>query len=155
MRWVFLVAFSLFAGTLIGGCIFYTGVQADRERRPLPTVKIGLAGTQLDAEIVFKSADLYRGLSGRASLCPACGMLFVFPDKEKRTFVMRQMNFPLDIIFIDDDQIVSIAPNLPPEGEITENYYKSGQVANRVLEVNAGYCAQHGIKVGDQLTFPD
>jgi len=154
-RWVILIAFSLFAGTLLGGCIFWNGIQAERNSRPLPVVQVKLGPTQLNAEIVYKPLDLYRGLSGRPSLCQACGLLFVFPDKEERTFVMRQMNFPLDIIFINDNQIVGIAPNLPPEGETPEKYYKSGEEANRVLEVNGGYCERYGVKVGDQLEVLD
>lgn len=109
----------------------------------------------LTAEVVSKPFDLYRGLSQRASLCQTCGMLFLFSDSAPRTFVMRDMNFPLDIIFIEDDQIVNIAANLPPEGHEVKNYYQSGLPANLVLEVNGGYCARWGINVGDKIKFID
>jgi len=44
---------------------------------------------------------------------------------------------------------------LPPEGSGIKNYYQSGLPANRVLEVNGGYCALWGIKVGDKIKFID
>jgi uncharacterized membrane protein (UPF0127 family) len=35
---------------------------------------------------------------------------------------MRNMLFPLDIIWINDDEIIKIDKNLPPEGDKPENH---------------------------------
>ena len=78
-------------------------------------------------------------------------MLFVFPDKEERQFVMRNMNFPLDILFIDDDKIINIAADLPPEGSEPVNVYVSGAAVNYVLELPAGFCRENEIVVGDMV----
>jgi uncharacterized membrane protein (UPF0127 family) len=78
-------------------------------------------------------------------------MLFVFDREGERTFVMRDMDFPLDIIFIDaDGRITQIhpAPVPPPntsEGELTP--YR-GQ-AKWVLEVPCGYTTSKNISIGD------
>ena len=45
---------------------------------------------------------------------------------------MRNMNFPLDILFIDDDKIINIAADLPPEGSEPVNIYVSGAAVNYV-----------------------
>jgi len=105
-------------------------------------------------EIVSDSMDMYRGLSNRKELCAQCGMLFVFPDLSERTFVMRDMNFPLDIIFLADGKIVKIHANLPPEGRNTKNLYSSEEPADRVLEINAGLAVELGLKEGDKLILP-
>ena len=54
----------------------------------------------IKTEIARTPYQFYQGLSKRARICVDCGMLFVFSDFDERTFVMRDMNFPLDIIFI-------------------------------------------------------
>lgn len=106
----------------------------------------------INIEIAENEREQYRGLSNRDSLCPDCGMYFIFPDKNKLEFVMRDMKFPLDIIFINDNKIINIAENLTPEGSETKNIYSSLGVVNRVLEVNAGYCQKYGIKAGDLIS---
>lgn len=95
----------------------------------------------------------YKGLSGKQELCADCGMLFVFPDKAVRTFVMRSMNFPLDIIWIDGDEIKKVSKNLPPEGPNPAINYSSDVPANYVLEVNGGFADENGIKYGDKFKF--
>ena len=78
-------------------------------------------------------------------------MLFVFHDYQKRTFVMRRMHFPLDIIWIKDDKIVNIAKNLPPEGENPDKLYSSSLPINYVLEVNGRFCDENGVEIGDEV----
>lgn len=106
---------------------------------------------QFKVEVVTTLADQYQGLSERRELCVNCGMLFSYPDSQLREFVMRKMNFPLDIIFINNNQIVSIAANLKPEGNEPINIYRSASPVNQVLEINAGQAAQFGLEVGDSV----
>lgn len=113
---------------------------------------IYLKGNKLNIEVAESDDERFRGLSGRESLCDNCGMLFNFETKERQNFVMRDMKFPLDIIFIDDDQIINIASNLAPEGHNPKNIYSSISDANQVLEVNGGYCSKLGIGVGDNIS---
>jgi len=93
------------------------------------------------------------GLSNKPKLGDDEGMLFVFDTKQKRTFWMKQMNFPLDIIWIYDDRIVNISKNLPPEGENPANKYSSQYSVNYVLEVNAGFADNNKIKIGDIVQY--
>ena len=105
----------------------------------------------LKVEVVSSAADMYQGLSGRKNLCSNCGMLFAFSDLEPRSFVMRNMLIPLDIVFVSDDVIVQIYKNLAPEGANTKNIYESIVPANYVLEINAGKTDELNLKVGDKL----
>ena len=111
-----------------------------------------LGGQTIKIELASTNQAQYKGLSNRDNLCADCGMFFDFPYKDKLNFVMRDMHFPLDIIFINDETILNIAANLAPEGSKTNNIYSSISEANRVLEVNAGYCQKYGIKAGDKIS---
>lgn len=113
------------------------------------TVEIN--GKNISVENVSNSYDQYLGLSNRDNLCADCGMLFVFPDKKIEEFVMRNMKFPLDIVFISDNKIINIAENLSPEGVSPVNFYTSSAPVNNVLEINAGYAQKNGIKAGDEI----
>lgn len=112
---------------------------------------INIQGQDLELEVVSSVADTYQGLSGRDYLCLKCGMLFVFTDLSPRSFVMRNMLIPLDIIFIADGSIVKIYKDLAPEGPIPQKIYDSILPANYVLEINAGQADQLGLQVGNKL----
>lgn len=104
-------------------------------------------------DIADNMEKAYNGLSFRESICEDCGMLFPFNVKDKRTFVMRDMMFPLDIVWIDDDKIVKIDKNLKPEGHEVDNFYNSIFPVNNVLELNGGYTDKNNIKVGDTIKY--
>lgn len=114
---------------------------------------IEIKGYNIKAEIASNNWRQHQGLSNRDGLCADCGMLFIFPDKQIREFVMRDMKFPLDIIFILDDKIINMAENLAPEGANPVNIYTSTVPVNNVLELTAGYAQKNGIKVGDTVNI--
>ncbi len=117
------------------------------------TEKVRIDGVEIKVETAKTPVELYKGLSGRDSLCQNCGMLFIFPDKAGRTFVMRNMLFPIDILWIDGEKIVKIDEELPlpifPEG----GEYHSGQPVDYVLEVSNGFCRKNNIKAGDRVEY--
>ncbi len=102
-------------------------------------------------QVALSPESHYQGLSGQNSLCPNCGMLFIFPEKQDLGFVMRRMNFPLDIIFLADDRIVNIYQNLEPEGDEPEMIYQSLEPANYVIELNGGRASELDLNVGDRI----
>ncbi len=118
---------------------------------PVPSLVIN--GKTVEVEIADNFEAWRQGLSDRESLDADRGMLFVFPDKQVRTFWMKNMNFPLDIIWISDDEVAGISADLPPEGEAPARTYGSISPVNYVLEVNAGFAAQYHIKAGDSVVI--
>ncbi|MFH1030403.1 MAG: DUF192 domain-containing protein [bacterium] len=106
-------------------------------------------GNEIKVEIADTFETRYKGLSNRDNLCEDCGMLFAFNEKDTRTFVMRDMKFGLDIIWIADGRIVKIDENLPAEGFAPKIMYSSTSPVDMVLEVNEGYCYKKGIKLDD------
>jgi len=103
-------------------------------------------------EVATTSAQLELGLSNRTSLSQDHGMLFAFPVKGDYTFWMRNMRFPLDIIFIDTDKLVSIKQNAPPLDDTHKPViYQPEKPANYVLEINAGLAQKFNFKLGDTV----
>lgn len=106
--------------------------------------------TKLAVEVADEPLEQILGLSGRSSLCALCGMVFVFRQAQIQNFWMKDMKFPLDIIFIRHHKVVEIVENVPipqPAGEITR--VRSQEPADMVLEVNAGFASARGIMIGD------
>ena len=83
------------------------------------------------------------------------GMLFAYEHDINLSFWMKNTYIPLDMIFIGKDlRIVDIKENVQPCPLQQDNScpsYPSKQSAKYVLEVNAGFVQQNGIKVGDIL----
>jgi len=104
-------------------------------------------------EIADNNVSRYQGLSNRESLCSDCGMLFLFSEKKHQNFVMRNMNFPIDIIFIDNKEIVDIHKNAKPEGKNYQEIYSSARKADAVLEINASKSRECGLSSGDIITW--
>lgn len=130
----------------VSGIIF--GV---RPPAKLPSAQLLINDQIITVEVAATAAARYNGLSRRPSLCPDCGMWFKFSTSSDLEFVMRGMNFPLDIIFINNNKIIKIAADLPPAGPPPDIIYSSDGLADQVLEVRAGYAARTGIKVGDAV----
>jgi uncharacterized membrane protein (UPF0127 family) len=117
------------------------------------TPHITINGRRIAVEIADEPAEYIQGLSYRQSLGADSGMLFIFPEKQVRRFWMKNMNFPIDIVWIEDDRIVNITPALAPEGSAPANTYSSDLPVDHVLEVNSGFAEKNKFKIGDKVIF--
>ncbi|AXR76499.1 DUF192 domain-containing protein [Natrarchaeobaculum sulfurireducens] len=106
----------------------------------------------VDAEVADTWGERYTGLSEHESLAEGEGMLFVHSSEAERTYVMREMAFDIDIIFIDAErEITAIEHARAPEpGEDGDDLEYTGQ-AQYVLEVPRGYANETGIAAGDAV----
>ncbi|HEY4510000.1 MAG TPA: DUF192 domain-containing protein [Candidatus Paceibacterota bacterium] len=118
------------------------------EERPSATIN----GHMLELEIMRTPGEQARGLSGRESREENAGMLFVYETLVTPGFWMKEMNFSIDIIWIDaDKRVVDISENLAPE-TFPELFHPRSPV-QYVLEVNAGWADAHNISIGDPVEF--
>lgn len=95
-----------------------------------------------------------QGLSGRTALNEDHGMLFVFGRKSIQNFWMKDMNFAIDIVWIDDGKVVGIAKNAAPEpgkSLLKLKLYTSPEPVDTVLEIPAGLSDRFGFKEGDSV----
>lgn len=115
----------------------------------------GSIKTILNVEIADTNEKRNRGLGFRASLATDSGMLFIHETPKKYTYWMKGMEIPLDIMWIMDDTIADIIPNIPPpiegQSEETLERYSSTVEVNKVLETNAGFVQNYNIQVGDKI----
>ena len=118
------------------------------------TVTIGTAVYKV--KIADDNITRGKGLSGQINLPDDHGMLFIFDNPAIQTFWMKDMLFPIDIVWISDTCIVaSITPNIPIPLESTEinklPRYQSDNPVKYVLEIAQGQAKVWDIKVGDSV----
>ena len=101
---------------------------------------------------VVKTQEARRlGLMYRKSLAKKRGMLFIFENEREHPFTMKNTHIPLDMIFINRSRkIAGIVNNTAPK---TKGPYTINAPSLYVLEVNAGFCRENGIKKGDSVIF--
>ncbi|MDZ7849571.1 MAG: DUF192 domain-containing protein [Halodesulfurarchaeum sp.] len=101
---------------------------------------------QVSGPVLDNRSERYTGLSETESLDPNEGMIFVYDDEATRSFVMQNMSFPLDIIFVGADRRITVIHHaaVDDEGRFTGK-------ARWVIEVNRGYTDEHGVSVGDEV----
>jgi len=115
-----------------------------------------IGGVVFDLEVAADDESLARGLSNRILLAENVGMLFVFPEEDVWTFWMKDVLFPVDVMFIDssgtiiDIQTMRTEPGVPEE---LLTRYPSAGPALFALEINAGLSEKFGFQVGMQVQF--
>ena len=131
-----------------------TPCTAPRNRTAVATCDGSRTLATVDVRIADTLSQRRTGLSDTESLGPNEGMLFVHDGESVQTYVMRDMDFALDIIYIDANRTITTIHHAPPppEGERYSERY-SGR-AKYVLEVNRGWTNQTGVSVGDTVELP-
>jgi hypothetical protein len=103
----------------------------------IPEEKITINNKAFDLEIADTKEKMDKGLSGRASLATSTGLLFVFDKPGVYSFWMKEMNFPIDIIWLDKNKkILGVTKNLSPSSY--PQVFYSPTSTSYALEVNTG-----------------
>ena len=106
--------------------------------------------TKINANVAQTNEERIRGLSGRLILSKSSGLFFIFNTTDYHGIWMKEMLFPIDIIWIDESyRIVDIKENVDPSSY--PKVFTPQTKARYVLEVNAGFVKTHGVKVGDYI----
>lgn len=97
----------------------------------------------------------YLGLSNATGLSEDGGMLFTYDaPQEGLTYVMREMEFGIDIVYADADGAITRIHNAPEPGTdedgSEQRYSGSGQY---VLEVSYKWTDRNDVAAGDVLAF--
>ncbi len=93
----------------------------------------------------------YIGLSYTKSLDQNQGMIFIHPYETNQAYVMRNMNFPIDLLFINSNGFIVSIYHAQPES-FPYNVYEDKGIW--VIELPYGWTTKHNISVGDAVTFP-
>ena len=111
--------------------------------------KILFTNNTADAEVSVSRKKRKRGLAGRMKLAENEGMLFVYPESSKHGIWAKGMKFPINVIWIDGNQISAIKTLNPHLKDI--DWCRPDTVSEFVLEVNSGFCEKNNIKIGDPV----
>lgn len=140
---------------IVGGIFFAQNYLKTRTIFPFiksPTAKINNHTFQLTVARSIEEKEI--GLSKTTSLFQNQGMIFLFEKPDYYAFWMKNMKLPIDIIFINNDRIVTIRTNLqPPKQEESPIIYTPLKPADKVLEIQAGLSEKYNFKNGDIVKY--
>ena len=115
------------------------------------TDSLGTLKAKIDLEIADTEYERELGLMNRKEMGENQGMLFIFPKQDMLSFWMRNTLISLDMIFVNQQKtIVTIHRNTKI---LSDQSYPASQPAIYVVEVDAGFCDKHNIKVGDKISW--
>lgn len=118
-----------------------------------PTVTIG--DSKFEVSVADSQKEREVGLSETKSLPQDQGMIFLFEKPDYYSFWMKNMMFPIDIIYINKNEIVTIQSNVQPPSNSIENpiIYTPTKPSDKVLEINAGLSEKYKFKKGDKVNY--
>lgn len=115
-------------------------------------LQLSIKGTYLTAYVADTDQEKIAGLSNRPSLGSSEGMLFVYDQPLTPSFWMKDMRFPIDIIWIGEDKkIVFVHENVSPD--TFPRTFAPPSPVKYVLEVQSGFSKARGISSGDLVDF--
>jgi uncharacterized membrane protein (UPF0127 family) len=106
-------------------------------------------------DIALTDKQVQDGLAIKNSLNENEGMLFFLGEPRKASFWMKNMKFPIDIIWLDENfSIIHIEQELQPcESVFYCKSYKPNSEALYVLETIAGFTKKHNMQIGINVDF--
>ena len=113
--------------------------------------KIKIGGVHVAVQVMDTPKMRAQGLSGREKLSEREGMLFVFSEDDRHSFWMKDMRFPIDIVWLSQSgEVVDIQHSVSPDTYPTYSFAPQ-KVARYVLELSAGWTRRHGVGIGDRV----
>ena len=113
---------------------------------------VKIAGQTVKVDLALTPKEQEQGLSGRIMLSSNQGMLFIFQKPSINYFWMKDMNFPIDMIWIDNNfRVIYIKKDVPPS--TYPSSFGPGVDNSYVLEVSDGFSEKNNLKEGDIVEF--
>ncbi|MBI5456148.1 DUF192 domain-containing protein [Candidatus Kaiserbacteria bacterium] len=107
---------------------------------------------RIRATVADTLAARAKGLSGRTSLPEGEGMLFIFKDDAAHGIWMKDMLFPIDILWVSKEkQVVHIESNVSPDSY--PNVFRPPYAARYVVELPAGAAQRNSVVNGSEVEF--
>ncbi len=108
-------------------------------------------GKYFNAEVAKTDKQKRIGLSKYNKIANNFGMLFLYQTEDYYSFWMKDMKFPIDIIFIRNGKIDTIFKNVdyPKDKDIKLKKYVPDSPSDMVFEINAGLTSKYNFKKGD------
>ncbi len=148
-----IVIFGLLLALVAGVAFYQFNVKTATQSQMKTTEKATIDSHTFNVEVVKDSKAQEIGLIKYNSIQDDQGMLFVFNTPAIYSFWMRGMKFPIDIIFINNNTVVSTVENIQPVKATATNIpiYQPVAPADMALEINTGLVKKYNIKKGDTI----
>lgn len=131
-----------------------TQSRSDGQLDDLPQQTATLGDAELTLYVTTTPDQSVKGLSDSPELPIDHGMLFYMPGQRQLSFWMKDMNYPIDMLWLDDQRrIIHIETNVAPDTYPQRFTNPSDTNAHYVLEINAGDTARYQLSLGDQLRY--
>lgn len=118
-----------------------------------PTAVMHIAGSRFEIRIADDHASRMRGLSGTSHMPAGEAMVFIFDSDDKWSIWMKDMNYAIDIVWLNDKkQVVDYATHVSPDSYPNETFGPK-EKARYVVEFKSGIVEKKGIKVGQTAVF--
>jgi uncharacterized membrane protein (UPF0127 family) len=169
-----LISIAIF---LVFGGMLVVYKQAEAPTPPpatiLPEVStLSFGEKSIVVELAFTEAERMRGLGGREKISNDEGMLFIFGESDFHGIWMKDMRFPLDILWLREVSGDTECKGIEPldakrrrsclvvvdirEDALPESYpevFQPREKASYVLEMNGGASRKFGMRVGSLLSL--
>jgi uncharacterized protein len=124
------------------------------QRHFLPVTPIMHIGdVPLRVEVASTDGARIKGLSGREEIGDVDGVLFVFPESGYHQIWMKDMLFPIDIIWIDENlEVINIEKNISPESY--PRTYRPVRPAKYAVETNVHLSDTYSLRGGLKVKMP-
>ena len=147
---------SIFVIVVIVGFVFLFGPKLLEpvNQIPINVNKVCLKQTCFNVEMAKTPVEREKGLMFKKNLSENFGMVFVFENEDKYGIWMKNMQIPIDIIWIDKNKkVVYVKENAQPCKSTFCEVYVPNKEALYVLELKAGTISKKGIGGGDSVGF--
>ena len=115
-------------------------------------ISVSVGDKPLETLLADTEETRQRGLSGRKSLGEDEVMLFVFDTPALYGIWMKDMNFSIDIFWLDQSgKIISLLERVEPA--TFPKIFTPSVPAKYVLEASAGFAQKNNLKIGGELYF--
>lgn len=115
---------------------------------------VAIRDVGIDVVVADTAEEREKGLSGKERLGSKEGLLMIFDDADYHSIWMKDMNFPIDIIWIDENfKIVDLTQAISPE--TYPSIFEPREPARMALEVSARFVATYRIQIGDTVGLAD
>jgi uncharacterized membrane protein (UPF0127 family) len=111
-----------------------------------------IGGHVIYVEQAKNSAEFEKGLGGRPCIPSNQGMFFAFNKDDHYPFWMKDMKFPIDIVWITSGHSVA-AIEVNEQPSTYPDKFVNKIPAQYVLELKANLTTQLGLKLGSSVKF--
>ena len=134
---------------IISGWLFCVSAFAQGQpQMQLRRAKLQIGMHLIDVQLALTPEQREIGLMYRTEMPRHEGMLFVFQEKSRQCFWMKNTLLPLTAAFLDDDGTIVNLADMAPQ---TTNPHCSDKPVRYVLEVNQGWFSRAHVKAGERI----